>query len=114
MKQDDKKKIINKIFGWFLFVLFITFVTLYISQSTGYYEYEQAKKTAFTKEQIEKFEQDVKDGKEIDINQYLDNTNKNYQNNLSSFTLNVSEKISKYTKMGIEKLLGQIANWVEN
>ncbi len=113
MKQEDKKRIINKIFGWFLFVLFVTFVTLYISQSTGYYEYEQAKKTAFTKEQIEQFEQDVKDGKEIDINKYLDNTNKNYQNNLSKFTLSVSEGISKYTKMGIEKLLGQIAKWVE-
>lgn len=114
MKQDSKKKVINKIFGWFLFILFITFVTLYISQSTGYYEYEQARKTAFTKEQIERFEQDVKDGKEIDINEYLINTNKDYQNNISKFTLNVSEGISKYTKLGIEKILGQIAKWVES
>ena len=52
MKQDNKKKMINKIAGWFVFILFITFVTLYISQATGYYEYEQARKTAFTKEQI--------------------------------------------------------------
>lgn len=114
MKQDNKKKMINKFFGWFLFILFITFVTLYISQSTGYYEYEQARKTAFTKEQIERFEQDVKDGKEIDINEYLENTNKDYQNNISRFTLNVSEGISKYTRLGIEKILGQIAKWVES
>lgn len=113
MKHDEKKKIINKIFGWFFFVLFITFVTLYISQSTGYYEYEQARKTAFTKEQIEQFEQDVKEGKEIDINEYLENTNKDYQNNISNFTLNISEGISKYTKLGIEKVLEQIAKWVE-
>ena len=44
MKQDNKKKIANKVFGWFLFILFVTFVTLYISQATGYYEYSQAKK----------------------------------------------------------------------
>lgn len=113
MKQD-KKKIINKIASLFMFVLFITFVTLYISQATGYYEYEQARKTAFTKEQIEQFEKDVKDGKEIDVNKYLENTNKNYQNNLSQFTLNVSEGISKYTKLGIEKVLGQISKWIES
>lgn len=114
MKEDKKNKVVNKIFGWFLFILFITFVTLYISQATGYYEYEQARKTAFTKEQIEQFEKDVKDGKEIDINKYLDNTNKNYQSNLSKLTLNISEGISKYTKLGIEKVFGQIAKWIED
>ncbi len=114
MKQDNKKKMINKVAGWVMFILFITFVTLYISQATGYYEYEQARKTAFTKEQIEQFEKDVKDGKEIDVNKYLENTDKNYQNSLSKFTLNVSEGISKYTKLGIEKVLGQISKWVEN
>lgn len=114
MKQDNKKKTINKISGWCMFILFITFITLYISQATGYYEYEQARKTAFTKEQIEQFEKDVKDGKEIDVNKYLENTDKNYQNNLSKFTLDVSENISKYTKLGIEKVLGRISKWVEN
>lgn len=114
MKDDKKNKVVNKIFGWFLFILFITFVTLYISQATGYYEYEQARKTAFTKEQIEQFEKDVKDGKEIDINKYLDNTNKNYQSNLSKLTLNISEGISKYTKLGIEKVFSQIAEWIED
>ena len=113
MKQDNKKKIANKVFGWFLFILFVTFVTLYISQATGYYEYSQAKKTSFTTEQIKQFEQDVKDGKEIDINKYLENTNRNYQNNLSKITLNISEGISKYTKKSIEKVFGQIAKWVE-
>lgn len=113
MKQNDKKKVVNKIFGWFLFILFITFVTLYMSQATGYYEYEQARKTAFTKEQIEQFEKDVKEGKEIDVNKYLENTNKNYQSNLSEFTLNISEGISKYTKLGIEKVFSQISKWIE-
>ena len=112
MKENKHKKI-NKLFSWFLFILFITFITLYISQATGYYEYEQARKTAFTEEQIQKFEQDVKDGKEIDINDYLENTNKNYQNNISRLSLNVSEGIGKYAKMGIEKIFEGIAKVIE-
>ena len=113
MKKETKHKTINKIFLSFLFILFITFITLYISQATGYYEFEQSRKAVFTAEQIEKFQQDVKDGKEIDINNYLENTNKNYQNNISKVSLNISESISKYTKMGVEKVFGSIAKMIE-
>lgn len=112
MKENKHKKA-NKIFSWFLFILLITFITLYISQATGYYEYEQSRKTAFTEEQIKQFEQDVKDGKEIDINDYLENTNKNYQNNISRLSLNVSEGIGRYAKMGIEKIFEGIAKVIE-
>ncbi|MBE6152502.1 MAG: hypothetical protein E7165_04245 [Firmicutes bacterium] len=113
MKQESKTKIRNKFFRWSLFLLFVAFVTLYLSQATGYYEYEQSRKTAFTEEQIKQFEQDVKDGKEIDINNYLENTNKDYQNNISKVTLNVSEAISKYMKYGIEKMFEGIVKVIE-
>ena len=113
MKQDTKIKKRNKIFRWTMFFLLITFLTLYISQATGYYEYEQSRKTAFTEEQIKQFEQDVKNGKEIDVTKYLENTTKNYQNNISKITLNISESISKYMKLGIEKLFEGIAKAIE-
>lgn len=114
MKKESKNKKRNKVFRWCLFFLFLIFLTLYFSQATGYYEYEQSKVTAFTEEQIKKFEQDVKDGKEIDINNYLENTNKDYQNSISRVTLNISEGISKYMKMGIEKVFEGIAKVLEN
>lgn len=113
MKQESKTKRRNKIFKWTLFFLFLSFLTLYFSQATGYYEYEQSRKTAFTEEQIRKFEQDVKDGKEIDITTYLENTNRDYQNNISRVTLNISETISKYMKLGIEKLFEGIVKAIE-
>lgn len=113
MKPEAKTKKRNKIFRWTIFFLFIAFLTLYISQATGYYEYEQSRKTAFTREQIKQFEQDVKDGKEIDVTAYLENTNKNYQNNISKATLNISEAISKYTKLGIETVFEGIAKVIE-
>lgn len=113
MKPETKIKKRNKVFRWTLFIFFLLFLTLYISQATGYYEYEQSRKTALTEEQIKQFEQDVKDGKEIDINSYLENTNKNYQNNISKVTLNISEAISKYMKSGIEKVFEGIAKVIE-
>lgn len=113
MKKETKHKLSHRIFYISMFILFITFITLYISQATGYYEYEQSRKTAFTEEQIAKFEQDVRDGKEIDINDYLENTNKDYQNNISKFALNISEGISKYVKMGVEGLFTVVSKVIE-
>ena len=60
MKPESKTQKRNKIFKWTLFLLFLSFIILYLSQATGYYEYEQSRKTAFTAEQIKQFEQDAK------------------------------------------------------
>ena len=57
---------INKITKYLFLSLFITFLSLYLSQNTGYFEYQNQKKTALTEKQIQKFEKDVKNGKEID------------------------------------------------
>lgn len=113
MKIEDKQKFGNKIFHKTWFILFLIFLTLYISQANGYYEYSVSKKTSFTEEQIKKFEQDIKDGKNIDVTEYLNNTNKNYQNKLSKVALSLSETISKYTKMSIEKFFSIIGSAVE-
>ena len=113
MKTEDKQKLGNKIFHKVWFILFLIFLTLYISQASGYYESSISKKTTFTNEQIKRFEQDIKDGKNVDIEKYLDNTTKNYQNKLSKTALSFSETISKYTKMGIEKFFSIIGNAVE-
>ena len=114
MKTEDKQKLGNKIFNRFWFMMFLIFLTLYVSQASGYYEYSANKKSAFTAEQIKKFEQDVKEGKNVDIEKYLNNTNKNYQNKLSSTAVSLSETISKYAKKGIEKFFAMIGSAVED
>ena len=43
----------------------------------------------------------------------MTNTNKNYQNKISSGALSISEFISKYTKLGIEKIFTVIGSAVE-
>ena len=113
MSLKDKQKIGNIIFRRFWFIMFLIFLTLYVSQASGYYEYEISRKSSFTEEQIKKFEQDIRDGKEIDVEEYISHTTKDYQNKLSSSALSISEMISKYTKLGIERIFSAIGKAVE-
>lgn len=97
MKKDRK----NKFFAKLIILLFIIYITIYISQVTGYYQYKNYQKTVLTNEQIKKFEQDVKDGKNVKINDYVVHTNKYYQTKLSKMGLNVSNIISDLVQKGI-------------
>ena len=99
----------------FIFIMcFVSYLTFYIAGQTGYYEYNARKKMTFTKEQIEKFEKDVKEGKNIDMEDYLKNTDKNYQNKISKATLSLSENISKITRKGINIIFSKLGNAIEN
>ena len=93
MKREDKIKIYKKIFKFCFWCFFITFLTLYLSQATGYYEYQQHKKVTFTNEQIEKFEKDVIAGKNVDIESYLEDTTKSYNNKTSKLGYTISNTI---------------------
>ena len=108
----DKKKI-NKIFKGVFYICFLCFLTFYVAGESGYYEYSERKKMTFTKEQIEMFEKDIELGKNVDITEYLKNSNKNYQNRISKITLKISEGISKYTKECVELIFTKIGNMIE-
>ena len=108
--MNKKVVLIFKIIFVFCFVSFVTF---YISFKSGYYEYNSRRKMTFTREQIERFEDDVSSGNYVDINDYLANTDKDYQNKISQATLNVSEMISKYTKKCINIIFSKISHIVE-
>ena len=97
MKKDRR----NKIFKFLIVFLFIIYITIYVSQLTGYYEFKNYQKTILTKEQIEKFENDVKNGKNVKLNDYVVNTNKHYQTRLSKIGYDLSELISKAVNKGI-------------
>ncbi len=94
--------------------LFVLFLALYFTQTTGYYEFEQKKITTLTEEQIKKFEQDVKDGKQIDIENYLDTGKKNYDNKISSISLSLSQKIEDAVTSGIEYLFQAVEKVVDD
>ena len=63
-----KKK--NNWFKRILIILILLFISLYISSVSGYYEAKISDKVALTGKEIKQFEQDVMNGKEVDLNNY--------------------------------------------
>lgn len=108
------EKIYNNIFKFIFFTLLITFLALYISQATGYYEYEQHKRVVLTENKIKQFEQDVKEGKNLSIENYLEDKADNYQNKVSQTGYNISSKIGHYVRMGIRETFGFLNKLIDN
>ena len=85
-------------YKWFRFIfisLLVLFLVLYISQSTGYHEFEQHRKVVLTEAKIKEFEADIKSGKKIDVNDYIVDITKNYNNKMSTSGLKLSKSLAK-------------------
>lgn len=111
VKREDKKKLCNKIFGRLFLGLLIAFMAIFLSSKTGYYDFELHNRTVLTEEKIKEFEQDVKDGKEINIKNYVISTTPNYQNKVSLLGNKVSTSFENLISSGIESafsLLGKL------
>lgn len=82
----NKSKIIKFVF----FLLIFSFFVLLFAEKIGYYSNKTNKAKALTEEQIKIFEQDIKDGKEINIEEYVINKTTNYSTDLSNSLYKVS------------------------
>ena len=87
----------------------VSFLSLYITSTSGYYEYNLKKKSILTEEAILKFEQDVKAGKKIIASNYIEEQ-KNYNNKTSQITLKASNLISRI----FDKLMKSIFSKIES
>ena len=88
----------KKIFKTIIYLIIIIFLCSYFIETSGYYEYNLQNRKNLTEEGIKKFEQDVKEGKEIDINNYLTKKNIDYSNKLTKTTSQMSIKLNNYLK----------------
>jgi hypothetical protein len=86
----------NKIIKIVFILIFILFLALYLSRYDSYYENQNV----LTNEAIEKFEDDIKNGKEIIASNYLQEE-KNYNNKVAKMGLKTSNLIEK----GVSKIL---------
>lgn len=75
-------------------LLLVLFFALVIMSYTGIYEYQVKKKTDLTAENIEKFEKDVKEGKDVEVKDYLEKEKDN-SNAISKLTFNASKTVGK-------------------
>lgn len=89
-------------------IIIILFFALYFSTMGGYYQYNNSQKSTLTEEAIKRFEQDVKDGKEIQAKNYI-KEEINYNNTFSKAGLNISNLIQK----GFNKLMTKIFKELE-
>lgn len=85
---------LKRIFKSFVLLLFLGFTFLFFSSNNGYYEYQLKEKTFLTEEAVKKFEEDIKNGKNVDIDSYINKEDKNYDNGISKLNQKISNKIS--------------------
>ena len=103
----------GKGFIFIFFFLFILFISLYIGQATGYYKYEDSKKSILTKSAIKRFEKDLKDGKELKAKNYLEEE-KNYSNTPSRIGLGLSNFLENSFNKILVFMFNQIDSEVDN
>jgi len=84
-----------------------------IIYETGYYEYKLQNRTVLTKEQMEQFEKDVQEGKDVTLNDYLIETEVDYSNRLTDTTVKISNKVTIYFKKGVEFVFRQVNKMVQ-
>ena len=100
----NKEKTFKSIF----ILLFILYLCIYFSNISGLYEYNNYKKVRLTEEQIINFEQDIKDGKQIDIDNYLIKEKEMHNNKLG----NTGKKLSYTISNTLNKVLSSSYNFL--
>lgn len=96
-----KKKKKSRYFFRSLFVLFIIFIALIIAYESGYYETKAKNRAVLTKEAMEQFEEDVKNGAVVDLNDYLEEEYTDYSNGVTKIGNKISNGVSEVMTKGI-------------
>lgn len=104
----NKKKVCKYIF----ILIFLVFLIGYVIERTGYYEYNLQNKTTMTNEAMKRFEEDIQKGKDVTIEDYIVNTEKDYTSSLTRGTNKFAIKINTYLKKGIEEIFKVLGNFV--
>lgn len=94
-----KKK--RNIFKSLLVISFIIFMGLFISSQSGFYEAKLSNKVALTDEAIKRFENDVSEGKVVDVSNYVLEEKKDFSNKCTDIGEGISDAITKLLTEGI-------------
>ncbi len=104
-----KKKKKNVFFIVFV-ILLGAYSSVYILYKSGYYEYKEKTKMLLTEEAMTRFESDIKEGKDITLSDYIDNTKNDYTNTVSKLGLNAGKKIESFVNDGLGKIFKVIGS----
>lgn len=98
----------DNFFKYGILAIFLVFIALYYSSSSGLIDYQARNKMKLTEEQIKMFEEDVKNNVHIDIKKYIEDNEEKYDNNISKTTLKLSNKIGEVIQGTIDFLFGKM------
>lgn len=101
-----------KIFKLLVIILIVSFLGLYFAYSNGYYERSLNNKVLLTNEKIEQFEKDLKNNKNISLNDYI-KEEKSYATKTSNMSLKISTKLENILTGGIKFIFKKIGNMIE-
>lgn len=104
MKKSKKSKYFFRI----LFCFFLVFVALLIAYESGYYETRMSNRAVLTKEAMEKFEEDVKNGEVVDVQDYLKKESVDYSNGVTKIGNKISNGISEVMTNGLSGLFNAL------
>ena len=102
-----------KVIKLFCSLIILIFLFSYFIEYSGYYEYNLHNKKNLTEEDIKRFESDVKEGKEIDLNSYLSKETIDYSNSLTRTTSNANIRLNDYLKKIIKSGFNLIGKFIE-
>ncbi|HPF82778.1 MAG TPA: hypothetical protein PLV83_01215 [Bacilli bacterium] len=108
--MNENKKT-NNVIKYIFLIIFMTYTAIFVMVNMGYYEYSNYTKKVFTEEQIKKFENDIKSGIELDINNYLVDEKEVFSK--KQIGSKISEFIGNCSKTGIEKIFKLLNKVIE-
>ncbi len=101
IKPNKSSKRFKIIFGF----LFTIFIFLYFTSLSGYYEKKVSNDTTLTKEAIKAFEDDVAQGKAVDIKDYIIKDNNDYKSLSSKVGYTISNTIDTILNDGVRYIV---------
>ena len=105
----EKRK--QNYFKILLVSLFLIFTAYMVAYNSGYYEANVSRKSKITEEKLQEFENDVKEGKEIDVKKYIENDYVDYSSAFSKLGNKLSSSIDTFMDNGLSdffELLGKL------
>ena len=102
-----------KIIKFICSLIILIFLFSYFIEHSGYYEYNLHNKKNLTEEDIKRFESDIKEGKNIDLNSYLSKENIDYSNSLTRTTSNANLRLNEILKKLIKSGFNLIGKFIE-
>ena len=95
-------------------IILIIYISSYYVSNSGYYEYHMQERTILTNEKIKEFEEDIKNNKDIDVKNYLEDSEREYTNKLTNLVYGVSNGGTIITRKLIKKVFKKLRYLVED